>query len=150
MTVCRTLCWRPWRPIPVCGMAAICGGGCSPLPVVKRWIACGVGPGTRIWCPCRTGRSRRRRTPGLHQSKLLPTSWQGTTRTMRPAVTIKAALTLDGQYLRAVWELCGERDVLLIADDVQAGMGRTGHWFSWQEFGFRSDIATHRCVPFVI
>ena len=46
---------------------------------------------------------------------------------MRPAVTIKAALTLDGEYLRAVRELCDERDVLLIADDVQAGMGRTGH-----------------------
>lgn len=51
-------------------------------------------------------------------------------------------IPLDGEYLRAVRELCDERDVLLIADDVQAGMGRTGHWFSWQEFGFRPDIAT--------
>ena len=51
-------------------------------------------------------------------------------------------IPLDGEYLRAMRELCDERDVLLIADDVQAGMGRTGHWFSWQEFGFRPDIAT--------
>lgn len=51
-------------------------------------------------------------------------------------------IPLDGEYLWAVRELCDERDVLLIADDVQAGMGRTGHWFSWQEFGFRPDIAT--------
>ena len=51
-------------------------------------------------------------------------------------------LPLDGEYLRAVRKLCDERGVLLIVDDVQAGMGRTGHWFSWQEFGFQPDIAT--------
>ena len=51
-------------------------------------------------------------------------------------------LPLDGEFLRAVREICDERDVLLIVDDVQAGMGRTGHWFSWQPFGFQPDIAT--------
>jgi acetylornithine/N-succinyldiaminopimelate aminotransferase len=33
-------------------------------------------------------------------------------------------------------------DALLIVDDVQAGMGRTGTWFSWQQLGFEPDIAT--------
>ncbi len=49
---------------------------------------------------------------------------------------------LDESYLRAVRALCDERDVLLIVDDVQAGLGRTGSWFSWQHLGFQPDIAT--------
>lgn len=49
---------------------------------------------------------------------------------------------LDEDYLRAVRRLCDERGALLIVDDVQAGMGRTGTWFSWQQLGFEPDIAT--------
>jgi acetylornithine/N-succinyldiaminopimelate aminotransferase len=45
-------------------------------------------------------------------------------------------------YLMAVRALCDERQVLLIVDDVQAGVGRTGSWFSWQSLGFAPDIAT--------
>jgi acetylornithine/N-succinyldiaminopimelate aminotransferase len=49
---------------------------------------------------------------------------------------------LDVEYLQAVRALCDERDVLLIVDDVQAGVGRTGTWFSWEKLGFTPDIAT--------
>ena len=49
---------------------------------------------------------------------------------------------LSADYLRAVRELCDERGILLIVDDVQAGVGRTGSWFSWQQLGFSPDIAT--------
>lgn len=49
---------------------------------------------------------------------------------------------LDVGYLQAVRRLCDERGVLLIVDDVQAGVGRTGTWFSWQQLGFTPDIAT--------
>lgn len=49
---------------------------------------------------------------------------------------------LDDEYLRAVRQLCDDRGLLLIVDDVQAGMGRTGTWFSWQQLGFTPDIAT--------
>lgn len=49
---------------------------------------------------------------------------------------------LDAGYLRAIRNLCDEREALLIVDDVQAGMGRTGTWFSWQSLGFTPDIAT--------
>lgn len=48
----------------------------------------------------------------------------------------------DPAYLQGLRELCDERDILLIVDDVQAGMGRTGSWFSWQQLGFEPDIAT--------
>lgn len=49
---------------------------------------------------------------------------------------------LADDYLRAVRELCDEREILLVVDDVQAGVGRTGSWFSWQSLGFTPDIAT--------
>lgn len=49
---------------------------------------------------------------------------------------------LEPGYLQAVRALCDERRVLLVVDDVQAGIGRTGSWFSWQQLGFRPDVAT--------
>jgi predicted acetylornithine/succinylornithine family transaminase len=49
---------------------------------------------------------------------------------------------LPAEYLQAVRRLCTDRNLLLIVDDVQAGMGRTGSWFSWQQLGFEPDIAT--------
>ncbi len=51
-------------------------------------------------------------------------------------------LPLDEGYLSDLRALCDEKDVLLIVDDVQAGVGRTGTWFSWQQLGFEPDIAT--------
>ncbi|MBT8248660.1 MAG: aminotransferase class III-fold pyridoxal phosphate-dependent enzyme, partial [Acidimicrobiia bacterium] len=38
--------------------------------------------------------------------------------------------------------LCDESGTLLIIDDVQAGMGRTGNWFSWQDLNIEPDIAS--------
>ena len=49
---------------------------------------------------------------------------------------------LDAGYLQELRALCDERDALLIFDDVQAGLGRTGSWFSWQQLGVAPDIAT--------
>lgn len=49
---------------------------------------------------------------------------------------------LELDYLAAVRTLCDERGVALIVDDVQAGVGRTGSWFSWQQLDFSPDIAT--------
>lgn len=49
---------------------------------------------------------------------------------------------LSASYLQGVRELCDSRGALMIVDDVQAGMGRTGHLFSWQGLGFEPDVAT--------
>ncbi|CAN5836296.1 acetylornithine transaminase [soil metagenome] len=49
---------------------------------------------------------------------------------------------LEATYLQGVRELCDQRGALLIVDDIQAGIGRTGSWFSWQQLGFTPDIAT--------
>jgi len=48
----------------------------------------------------------------------------------------------DPDYLKGVREICGEHDILLILDEVQVGMGRTGRLFGYQHFGITPDIMT--------
>ena len=45
-------------------------------------------------------------------------------------------------FLKGVKALCEERDILLILDEIQCGMGRTGYMFAWQEYGVEPDIMT--------
>jgi acetylornithine/N-succinyldiaminopimelate aminotransferase len=45
-------------------------------------------------------------------------------------------------YLRGVAEICTERGILLIADEVQTGLGRTGRWFGFHHEGIQPDIVT--------
>lgn len=49
---------------------------------------------------------------------------------------------LDPDYVRAVEELCRARDWLLIFDEVQTGIGRTGAWFAFQDMRVLPDIVT--------
>ena len=45
-------------------------------------------------------------------------------------------------YLKAIRELCTQRDILLIFDEVQTGMGRTGTLFAYEQLGAQPDIMT--------
>jgi len=45
-------------------------------------------------------------------------------------------------FLKKVRALCDERDILLILDEIQCGMGRTGYMFAWQKYGVKPDIMT--------
>lgn len=46
------------------------------------------------------------------------------------------------EYFQGVRRLCDERGLLLIADEIQTGLGRTGQWFGCDHFGVRADIVT--------
>ena len=45
-------------------------------------------------------------------------------------------------FIKNVKALCEERDILLILDEIQCGMGRTGYMYAWQKFGVKPDIMT--------
>jgi 4-aminobutyrate aminotransferase len=45
-------------------------------------------------------------------------------------------------FLRALRELCDEHGILLVADEIQSGMGRTGRWWAMQHAGVEPDIVT--------
>lgn len=48
----------------------------------------------------------------------------------------------DPEFLKEIRRICDEKDILLILDEIQCGMGRTGSMFAWQQYGVRPDIMT--------
>lgn len=51
-------------------------------------------------------------------------------------------LPLDKDYVQSVAKACAEKDILLMVDEVQTGIGRTGTFFAYQQFGITPDIVT--------
>lgn len=45
-------------------------------------------------------------------------------------------------FLKKIRALCDEKDILLILDEIQCGMGRTGTYFAWQKYEVKPDILT--------
>ena len=48
----------------------------------------------------------------------------------------------DKEFLEGLRRICDEKDILLILDEIQCGMGRTGYYFAWQAYGVQPDIMT--------
>ena len=46
------------------------------------------------------------------------------------------------EFMEGIRQICDENDILMICDEVQCGMGRTGSMFAWQGFGVKPDILT--------
>lgn len=46
------------------------------------------------------------------------------------------------EFLKGVRALCDEHGILLILDEIQCGMGRSGHMFAWQKYGVKPDVMT--------
>ena len=46
------------------------------------------------------------------------------------------------EFLTGVKKICEEKDILLILDEIQCGMGRTGSMFAWQQYGVKPDVMT--------
>ena len=51
-------------------------------------------------------------------------------------------LPLDVKFVQAVADLCAKRDWLLLIDEVQTGVGRTGTLFAFQQYGIRPDVVS--------
>ena len=84
-----------------------------------------------------------RQVPPQEIDKLADSITDGTAAVMVETTQGEGGVVpLSAEYLQEVRALCDEREILLIVDDVQAGVGRTGTWFSWQQLGFAPDIAT--------
>ncbi len=49
---------------------------------------------------------------------------------------------MDGEYLQGLRALCKEKGVLFMVDEVQTGVGRTGYFYSYQQWGVTPDVVT--------
>ena len=46
------------------------------------------------------------------------------------------------EFMKKIKALCEEKDILLILDEIQCGMGRCGSMYAWQKYGVKPDIMT--------
>ncbi|HWP51311.1 MAG TPA: acetylornithine/succinylornithine family transaminase [Clostridia bacterium] len=51
-------------------------------------------------------------------------------------------IPLDTDFVKKIAALCAEKDILLLVDEVQTGIGRTGYFYSYQAFGIQPDIVS--------
>jgi acetylornithine/N-succinyldiaminopimelate aminotransferase len=51
-------------------------------------------------------------------------------------------INLTKEYVKAISDICAERDILLITDEIQTGMGRTGTFLAAEQYGVTPDIVT--------
>jgi acetylornithine/N-succinyldiaminopimelate aminotransferase len=51
-------------------------------------------------------------------------------------------INLTKEYVKAIFDICRERDILLITDEIQTGMGRTGTFLASEQYGITPDIVT--------
>lgn len=51
-------------------------------------------------------------------------------------------IALDGDFVKAVYEICQENDILMIVDEVQTGNGRTGEMYAYMNFDVKPDVVT--------
>jgi acetylornithine/N-succinyldiaminopimelate aminotransferase len=61
---------------------------------------------------------------------------------LEPIQGESGVLPIDDGLLREIRALCDQRDLLLVLDEVQTGMGRTGRWWAHQHAGITPDVMT--------
>ena len=61
---------------------------------------------------------------------------------VEPVLGEAGVVVPSSDYLVGLRQLCTERDVLLMVDEVQTGLGRTGRWFGFQHLGVEPDVVT--------
>ena len=104
----------------------------APFPRVRAWREGSGGDGicrARATCGARSSAARSRRATSRPSSSSRSRARAATSR--RPA-----------PFLRGLRDLCDEHGILLIADEIQSGMGRTGRWWAIEHAGVEPDIVT--------
>lgn len=48
----------------------------------------------------------------------------------------------EAAFLQEIRHICDENDILLMLDEIQCGMGRTGYYYAWQKYGVKPDVIT--------
>jgi acetylornithine aminotransferase/acetylornithine/N-succinyldiaminopimelate aminotransferase len=61
---------------------------------------------------------------------------------LEPILGESGVIPAEPAYLEAARELCDRENLLLIFDEIQTGMGRTGHFYAFQEYGVAPDVVT--------
>jgi acetylornithine/N-succinyldiaminopimelate aminotransferase len=61
---------------------------------------------------------------------------------LEPILGEAGVMVPSSDYLAGVRQLCTDRNILLIMDEIQTGLGRTGRWFGFQHLGIEPDIVT--------
>jgi predicted acetylornithine/succinylornithine family transaminase len=61
---------------------------------------------------------------------------------LEPILGEAGVMVPSSDYLAGVRQLCTDRDILLIMDEIQTGLGRTGRWFGFQHLGIEPDVVT--------
>ena len=51
-------------------------------------------------------------------------------------------MALDADFVKEIRKICDEKDILMIADEVQTGIGRTGYLFAGEHYGIHADVVT--------
>ena len=137
------------------------GGGATTATPSGRWTCpagrrCAVRT-SRGWAGAATSRRRIRIGPGFPDRTPSPTarssrrSWTRRSGTRDPARVAAfvaepivgatlAAVAPPDDYWPAIAEVCRRHGVLLVADEVMTGFGRTGRWFGLDHWGVRADL----------
>ncbi len=92
-------------------------------PLVEGFVRVPFGDAAAV-------RALARRQPGIVAVLLEPVQGESGVRLAPPG------------YLRQLRDVCDEEGWLLMLDEVQTGLGRTGHWFAFQPSGIRPDVMT--------
>jgi acetylornithine/N-succinyldiaminopimelate aminotransferase len=61
---------------------------------------------------------------------------------VEPILGESGVVVPSSDYLSGLRQLCTDRDILLMVDEVQTGLGRTGRWFGFQHLGIEPDVVT--------
>ena len=123
LTTSKTIYRAGYQPLPA-------GGFVAPYPYAYRYG----------WTPEETEAFCLRELELLLKTQTAPSE--------TAAILVEPVLGEGGyvvptpSFLKGLRRICDEHDILLIADEIQSGFGRTGKWFAIQHFGVAPDILT--------